>query len=88
MLRDQLEKTKKGGSKESAKLKKTSKDLQREITKLKAELDIQRTQNDQYRSRLEELGRQRNTTNTSNLQFANRPSTSQDSAKELNGLIS
>lgn len=49
MLRDQLEKTKKGGSKESAKLKKTSKDLQREVTKLKAELDIQRTQNDQYR---------------------------------------
>lgn len=46
ILREQLDKTKKGGSKESAKLKKTSKDLQREITKLKTELDIQRTQND------------------------------------------
>jgi hypothetical protein len=42
-LRDHLEKAKKGGSKESAKLRKAAKDKEREVVKLKAELDIQRS---------------------------------------------
>ena len=85
-LRDYIEKNKKGISKESSKLKKSAKDRDRELAKAKAELGLQKSQNDDYRARIDELLRQRSSNGaTSSIQYVGRPSTSSQQQPQQSG---
>ena len=54
-LRDITEKSKKGISKESAKLKRSLKDKEKDISKMREELKNQRALNEDLRARIDEL---------------------------------
>jgi len=70
--------------KEQAKLKKSLKDKSRELLRVKGELNVQKVQNEEYKSKIEEMVRQRQNLNTSNIQpYQGRPSTSHYSASLL-----
>jgi hypothetical protein len=78
---DILDKQKKALVKEQTKLKKSLKDKSRELLRLKGELNIQKIQNEEYKAKIEEMVRQRQNLNTSNIQpYQGRPSTSHYSA--------
>lgn len=63
-----LERQKKALMKDYAKVKKTVKDKARELLRVKGELNVQKVQNEEYRSKIEEMVRQRQNLNTSNIQ--------------------
>jgi predicted RNase H-like nuclease (RuvC/YqgF family) len=92
-LRELQEKQKKGVSKEVSRLKRTVKEREGTMMKLKGELTVQKTQNEEYRAKIEDLLRQRNNLNQSVVQYNGRPSTSHQGAgddqkvKELNSVI-
>jgi hypothetical protein len=72
-----IERSKKNGSKDASKLKVAAKNKNRELVRLRGELNIQKLQNDEYRSKIEEMVKARNNLNTSNAQYGGgRPSTS------------
>lgn len=58
-LRDIFEKSKKGPSKDAQKLKRILKDKEKDVSKMRDELKNQRSQNDEFRNKIEELVRQR-----------------------------
>ena len=83
---DILDKQKKALLKEQTKLKKSLKDKSRELLRVKGELNVQKVQNEEYKSKIEEMVRQRQNLNTSNIQpYQGRPSTSHYSASFLGG---
>jgi sugar-specific transcriptional regulator TrmB len=65
---DILDRQKKALMKDHAKMKKTVKDKARELLRVKGELNVQKVQNEDYRSKIEEMVRQRQNINTSNIQ--------------------
>ena len=94
IIKDQGDKQKKGTSKENQTLKKKLKDKERELVKLRTEVQNQKNQNEEFRSKIEELVKQRQNLNNSNIQYGGRPSTSSNygneesqKVKELNGVI-
>jgi hypothetical protein len=59
------------------------KNKNRELVRLRGELNIQKHQNDEYRSKIEEMVKARNNLNTSNVQYGGgRPSTSHYTAPQ------
>ena len=76
-LKDLIERSKKHGSKDSSKLKLAVKNKNRELVRLRGELNVQKVQNEEYRNKIEEMVKARNNLNTSNIQYGGgRPSTS------------
>lgn len=55
MFREQQEKQKKGVSKEASSLKKKLKEKERELTKLKADIQTTNARADEFRTKVEEL---------------------------------
>ena len=49
------------------KLKKAMKDKARDLLRIKGELNVQKVQNEEYKSKIEEMVRQRQNLNTSNI---------------------
>ena len=66
-LKDIIERSKKNGSKDTSKLKLAVKNKNRELVRLRGELNVQRVQNDEYRSKIEEMVKGRNNLNTSHV---------------------
>lgn len=66
-LKDIIERSKKNGSKDTSKLKLAVKNKNRELVRLRGELNLQRVQNDEYRSKIEEMVKGRNNLNTSHV---------------------
>jgi hypothetical protein len=66
-LKDIIERSKKNGSKDASKLKLAVKNKNRELVRLRGELNVQRVQNDEYRSKIEEMVKGRNNLNTSHV---------------------
>lgn len=71
--------------KELTKLKQANKTKAKELLRVKGELNVQKVQNEEYRGKIEEMVRQRQNLNTSNVQqaYQGRPSTSHYSATML-----
>ena len=57
---DILDRQKKALMKDHAKMKKTVKDKARELLRVKGELNVQKVQNEDYRSKIEEMQRRNN----------------------------
>lgn len=80
-LRELVERQRKSGGKEASKLKRAVKDKDRDLLKLRTELQSSKLAAEEYRYKLEDAVRQRgsqmnNPTVPSSSQFNNRPSTS------------
>ena len=81
-LKEIIERSKKNGSKDAGKLKQAVKNKNREMVRLRGELNIQKMQNEEYRAKIEDMVKQRNNLNTSNVQYGGRPSTSHYTAPQ------
>ncbi len=76
-LKDLIERSKKNVTKDASKLKVAVKAKNRELVRLRGELNIQKVQNEEYRAKIEEMVKARGNLNTSNIQYGGgRPSTS------------